>query len=553
MKLKKITLPHLPKGAEEGGQGKAAWRIAAFFLLMLALTLFARGMAGAAQTAVTTQTPRAATVTETLALSGTVESQSVEVLTLPDGLTVQSVLVTEGQTVQEGDGLIQVDTDTIAQALTQAQGELDKLNLQLEAYQEEETADESALSSAQTAYDRAKEDAASAASAQSTQVSRAKSAVSEAKSALSDAKSDLKALKNQRSALNSTITQEKETLADLEGQLAEAEQTAQAAEDASGVTPEPEAVSAEVSSLEAQIEALETQITADEEALASCDEQITSAQEAVESAQAAVDAAEEALEDANTAASDSSRSSQRTLEDAQTALSEAQDSLAQAKAAAETQNLQNQAEAQILSVTIAQQEAEVAALTALQDSGGVLTAPYDGKIVSLTGAAGGSSGQVEVQLTAEGDSYVLTLTGSVLAEVPDGATLQVTQGDAETSVSIAALVQDGGTGTLTATAYLTGDWMDGDADVTVTLSSSRYELTIPIGAYHEDNGGGFVYVVEEVESVLGLRYQIRREAVTLLASNSELAAVDGVLSGDSLIVTAATRSVEDGEYVRMSV
>ncbi len=551
MALNKITLPHIVKTGEEQGQGKAAWRIAAFFLLMLALTLFARGMAGAAQTAVTTQTPRAATVTETLALSGTVESQSVEVLTLPDGLTVQSVLVTEGQTVQEGDGLIQVDTDTIAQALTQAQGELDKLNLQLETYQEEQTADESALSSAQTAYDRAKEDAASAASAQSTQVSRAKAAVSEAKSALSDAKSDLKALKNQRSSLNSTITQEKETLADLEGQLAEAEQTAQAAEDASGVTPE--AVSAEVSSLEAQIEALEAQITADEEALASCDEQITSAQEAVESAQAAVDAAEEALEDANTAASDSSRSSQRTLEDAQTALSEAQDSLAQAQADAETQNLQNQAEAQILSVTIAQQEAEVAALTALQDSGGVLTAPYDGKIVALTGAAGGSSGQVEVHLTAEGDSYVLTLIGSALAEVPDGAALQVTQGETEASVSIAALVQDGSTGTLTATAYLTGDWTDGDADVTVTLSSGRYELTIPIGAYHEDNGGGFVYVVEEVESVLGLRYQIRREAVTLLASNGELAAVDGVLSGDSLIVTAATRSVEDGEYVRMSV
>ncbi|MCD8342500.1 MAG: biotin/lipoyl-binding protein [Clostridiales bacterium] len=551
MTLKKITLPHPAKAGEEG-QGKAAWRIAAFFLLMLALTLFARGMAGAAQTTVTTQTPKAAAVTETLTLSGTVESQSVEVLTLPDGLTVQSVLVTEGQTVQEGEALLRLDADTIAQALTQAQGELDKLNLQLAAYQEEQTADDSALTSAQTAYDRAKEDAASAASTQATQVSRAKAAVSEAKAALNDAKSDLNTLKSRRSALNTTITQEKEALADLETQLAEAEQTAQADETASGVTPEAEAVSAEAEQLQAQIEALEAQLTADEEALTSYDDQITAAQEAVESAQQTVDAAEEALEDANTAASDSSRSSQRALEDAQTALSEAQDSLADAQADAETQNLQNQAEAQILSVTIAQQEAEVAALTALQEGGGVLTAPFAGKIVSLSGAAGGSSGQVEIQLTAEGDSYVLTLTGSELTEVPDGATLQVVQGDKEASASIAALVQDGSTGTLTATAYLTGDWTDGDADVTVTLSSDRYDLTIPIGAYHEDNSGGFVYVVEEVESVLGLRYQIRRESVTLLASNGELAAVDGILSNDSVVVVSASRSVEDGEYVRVS-
>ncbi|MCC8183122.1 MAG: hypothetical protein LIO45_09200, partial [Clostridiales bacterium] len=257
-------------------------------------------------------------------------------------------------------------------------------------------------------------------------------------------------------------------------------------------------------SLQAQIKALEAQITADEEMLASYGSQIVSAQAAVESAQAVLDAAEEALEDANTAASNSSRSSQRTVEDAKTALSDAQDSLAQAQADAEAQNQQNQAEASILSVTIAQQEAEVAALAALQESGGVLTAPCTGKIVSLTGAAGSDSGSVEIFLAVASDSYVLTLTGSELEELTEGANLHVTQGEAELTVTVSALVKNSDAGELTATAYLTGDWETGDADVDVTLSSGRYDLVIPVAAYHEDNDGGFVYVVEEVESVLGL-------------------------------------------------
>ncbi|MCD7761026.1 MAG: biotin/lipoyl-binding protein [Clostridiales bacterium] len=555
MKLNTSTLPRHRKPKEESSEGKSAWRIAAFFLLMLALTLFARGMAGAAQTTVLTQTPTAATVTETLTLSGTVESQSVEVLTLPDGLTVQSVLVTEGQTVKEGASLLQLDTDTIAQALTTAQGELDKLNLQLAAYQQEQTADDSALASAQTAYDRAKEDAASTASAQATQVSRAKSAVSEAKSALSDAKSELNSLKSEQAALENTISQETADLAALESLLAEVE--AAPTDDAGDEGTEPEAdketseAADDTADLQAQIEALEAQIAADEETLASFDSQIASAQEAVSSAQAVLDAAEEALEDANTAASDSSRSSQRNLEDAEDALSDAQDSLAQAQADAETQNQQNQAEASILSVTVAQQEAQVAALSALQESGGVLTAPCAGKIVSLTGAAGSDSGSVEIILAVASDSYVLTLTGSELEELPDGAALHVTQGEKEATVNVSALVKDSDTGELTATAYLTGDWEDEAAEADVTLSSGRYDLVIPIAAYHEDNDGGFVYVVEEVESVLGLRYQIRRESVTLLASNGEVAAVDGVLGSDSQIVVSSSRSVEDGEYVRI--
>ncbi len=547
MRRNKIPLPHLPKGAGDGDEAKAAWRIGAFFLLMLALTLFSRGMAGAALTTVTTQTPSAATVAETLTLTGTVESQSVEVLTLPDGLTVQAVLVTEGQTVKEGDGLVQVDTDTVDQALTQAQGELDKLNLQMAAYQEEQEADDSAVTSAQTAYDRAKEDANSEAAAQSTQVSRAKATVSAAKSDLSDAKWSLKSLKSQRSDLKTTISEEKTELSELKNQLAEAEATGaddtSAAGKNSDVTQE----------LQTQIEALEAQIAADEASLSSYDDQITAAQEAVESTQQTLDSAEDALEDANTAASDSKRSSQRSLEDAETALSAAQDDLTDAQADADTQNQQNQAEALILSVTIAQQEEQVATLSALQKNGGVLTAPCDGKIVSLTGAAGDSSELVEIQITAQSDSYVLILTGSELEQVPDGAALQVAQGDTEGTVTLAALTQGSATGTLTATAYLTGNWEDGSATVSVTLSSERYDLTIPIGAYHEDNAGGFVFVVEEVESVLGLRYQIRRESVTLLASNGELAAVDGILSSGSQVVVSASRSVEDGEYVRVAV
>lgn len=534
----------------ELGRWRAAGRIVTFFLVMLALTLFARGVSGAALTTVSTIHPSRGTVTESLTFSGQLESQTVEVLTLPGGLTVQTMFVTQGQAVKTGDILLQVEPEGIQQALTQAQGELDKLRLQLAEYEKVQEADGSGLASAQTSYQRVQEDYQSSLSDQDKQISRAKETLTQANTALSSAKSRLETLKQEKTALEQAIQVLRDTIDALTAQLEEAQAAANLPEEADepsdGSPDADEAVSALQTQLSEQTEAL----SAKEQALEVLEVDIASAEAEVESAKIQVDAAKDALEDVQDAASDSKRSGQRSVEDAKQALEDAQANYSDAQAAAEVQNQQNQAEAQILSVSITQQESQVEALQALSESGGVLEAPCDGIILSLSGTAGSASEGVELRLSAASDGYVLTLEGSGLSQLAVGASVTVTQGETTATTTLAAVTRQED-GTYAAAAYLQGDgWESGTVQAEAVQSSEFYELTVPISAYHNDNQGGFLYVVEEETSVLGLRYVVRREAVTLLASDGATVAVNGILDETSNVVLAASRSIQEGEQVR---
>lgn len=521
-----------PAPSEGGGQLRAAGRLGSFFLLMLALTLFARGMAGAAMATVTVVHPTQAVVTETLSLTGTVESQQVQVLTLPEGVPVQTLLVTQGQRVTEGDGLVQLDLEALTQALTQAQGELAKLELELETLDQEETADDSGLTAAQTSYDRTREDANTAAQEQEKQLARAKKTLREAQDALSSAQTAQNALTDAQAALRETITQEQADLEALEQQLAEAE--------------DPEIIQA----LQAQIAALTDQLATDQATLETYPQQIAEAQSAVEAAQDSLEAAEDALEDAQAAADSMETSNQRSIQDAKEALTAAQDDYADAQAAAQMQNEMNQADAQVLSVTLDQETALVTQLQALVEQEGLVTAPCTGTVRSLTALPGSPGG--EVSLTAESEIHVLILEGNALSELEVGSVLTVSQGDQQAETQLAALYTDEA-GQTTGTAYLTGTaWQDGGAEVSVILSSGAYDLTVPLEAYHQDNQGGFVYVLSEVETVLGLRYEVRRENVTLLAQDGTQAAVEGILTPESQIVQSSSRFVEAGAQVRIA-
>ncbi len=546
---RRLGAPSAPDEREERrAQRRAAGRIAAFFVLMLALTLFARGMAAAAVTEVEVVTPQRAQVTEETVFSGTLESQTTETLTLPEGLTVRSVYVSAGQAVEEGEALLAVDTDALASTLTRAQGELDRLNLQLDGYRELAEADDSALTSAETSLARAREDAQSAAADQSRALSRAEEALADARTQRDQARADLAALEASRDDLRQTLEDQYTVRDELQSQL-----------DTASETPDSEAADAQDQESGAaddgggreQLDALNAQIAENEAALETLEGQIEAAQDAVQSAQDTVDAAADSLEDAQSAAQDTRRSNQRSVEDAEDALTQAQEDYADAQADAETQNLQNQTEAELLSVTIAEQETLVRQLEELQEADGVLAAPVDGTVRALEGTEG--DGTVSVTFTVRSDGYLLTLTGDELQELTVGDTLTVSQGEEQIGQTAIATLDQSEEGDWTATARLTGGgWTDGDAEVRAASSSGTYDLTVPAAACHMDNGGSFVYVAELRESVLGMRYVVRREPVNLLASDGATAAVDGILSGESLVICGATRSVQEGETVRVA-
>ncbi len=139
-------------GKNPDGQGPAGGRAlgwaARFFAGMLALTLLARGMAGAAMPRVTLGRAGAGVLTTQLEADGTVTAAGSLPVYLPAALPVRGVPVAAGQTVAEGDTLAQLDEEALAQAIAQSRAELAGLDARLARLADAPPLDESALAEA---------------------------------------------------------------------------------------------------------------------------------------------------------------------------------------------------------------------------------------------------------------------------------------------------------------------------------------------------------------------------------------------------------------------
>ena len=116
-----------------------------------------------------------------------------------------------------------------------------------------------------------------------------------------------------------------------------------------------------------------------------------------------------------------------------------------------------------------------------------------------------------------------------------GVTVTVMQGAKSESVKINSSVsqQDGG---VVLSAALTGsDWQVGKAELTIRLSETEYDCCLPVSALHSDNGGDFVYSVEERNTILGLQNIVRKVYVEVVERNNELAALRNYTTGAPVV------------------
>ena len=123
-----------------------------------------------------------------------------------------------------------------------------------------------------------------------------------------------------------------------------------------------------------------------------------------------------------------------------------------------------------------------------------------------------------------------------------GVTVTVMQGAKSESVKINSSVsqQDGG---VVLSAALTGsDWQVGKAELTIRLSETEYDCCLPVSALHSDNGGDFVYSVEERNTILGLQNIVRKVYVEVVERNNELAALRNYTTGAPVVASSLLRS-----------
>ncbi|MEG2434923.1 MAG: biotin/lipoyl-binding protein [Ruthenibacterium sp.] len=114
---------------QDAHQRAALSNILRFFALMVVLTLVARAMANAAVPTVTTAFASRGILTQSISVQGSIAAAGSVPLAVPAGITVQSVAVKEGETVEKGQAIAAFDNAEIADILAMTRAQVKKLTV----------------------------------------------------------------------------------------------------------------------------------------------------------------------------------------------------------------------------------------------------------------------------------------------------------------------------------------------------------------------------------------------------------------------------------------
>jgi multidrug efflux pump subunit AcrA (membrane-fusion protein) len=212
----------------------------------------------------------------------------------------------------------------------------------------------------------------------------------------------------------------------------------------------------------------------------------------------------------------------------------------------------------IYEIQIADMEKEIAALQAIQNANGKITAPNDGYVSSISVSTGSRTTdspaiilndisadcKFSCSITTDqskyihlGDTLELTLSGNQTAKITVDYFSQNSQGGYDITCKLSDVTAQIGT-SLTAIRTVQGDLQT---------------LTIPIDAIHEENNATYIYTLNEKSSILGNEYYAEKIKVQISDKNDTYAAIEsGVISSDTDVIIYSSNELEQGEVVRVS-
>ncbi|MDE6320121.1 MAG: biotin/lipoyl-binding protein [Lachnospiraceae bacterium] len=202
---------------------------------------------------------------------------------------------------------------------------------------------------------------------------------------------------------------------------------------------------------------------------------------------------------------------------------------------------------------------KIAAYRALLDQEGKITSPLSGTVTDIYVQAGGRvpdtasflladdevACQFKVALTKEQKSYV-NLGDDVKLELDGRKKIDVKVDYLEENENMP--------GSYTAVVKLPeGTGVPGlSGRLSCSKVGEKQPVCISIMALHSENERYFVYVVNEREGILGKEYYVEEINVGVIDKNDKLAAIEGAVTSDSLIIESATKEVKKGDAVRLA-
>ncbi len=200
---------------------------------------------------------------------------------------------------------------------------------------------------------------------------------------------------------------------------------------------------------------------------------------------------------------------------------------------------------------------KLALLTEVKENDGKVTTPQSGQLTEIyleMGMITTSSMAAVAADTTEGyvfNGQIERDQGKNLS-VGDCATLQLGSETLEDVVITEVGSAKENEELLEVSAEINGELEKGGSSfLTVIKSSEKYPVCVPLSALHMESGNLCVYIMSEQSTILGIRQIAKRVNVVIKDQNESMAAVDGNLTSEDLIITTSNKPIKSGAYVRL--
>lgn len=542
MKLKQLMDFEMDKDKKSSLQVKAIKALAGFLILMFLLTILSRAADSLTIAKVTASAATGGVISHNIETDGNITPNKDIAISTSADIKIASVEATEGKTVKKGDVLIQLDMDDLKTKLLKAQKDLavaqatasdKKANKAIEA-------DNKARS-----LERSYEDYNQTISDADDAVSKAKDNMNEAWNAYNDYK------KNNNNNSDDTDTTVSDSLQKTVEEKQEAYDKAVAELDGVKNDAELDGVKNDIEEekiKEAQdkVDKAKDALSEAENALSAYNEQQNNNSSASydEQLKALYDdykSKEEAYDEAIKQRKSTIQSADRSLEDANTP-----ESVDTASALTENDDLQ-------------EKQLAVDKLQKVMDAGGKVTAPSDGLVTKVnvtTGEATTEDTAIRISDQSAGYKFAATLDKSdakFLAK-DDKVTLDLGNGTSVEGLKIQSIdvsQEDKNSYELTVSIPAKVKKIGTIATLKVEKASKKYDTCVPLTALHSDGDKYYVYVINEKDTILGTETAVDKVQVEILDKNNEQAAIDGAFSWDQKFVLTSSKTLRDGDRVRL--
>lgn len=590
MDLDKALKTQLPPPKEKRDRVKqmAFKGFAGFMILMVALTALSRAAATITTPEVQVGTPKSGRISQELEAKGVLKAKEETDLEVGSGLVVKNIFVKAGQSVKEGEVLLELDAKDLKEKLASTTNDLRKLELRLEqmGLNEDFAEAKTPTEKIQEKITRLKEDRIRLAEQEDTKISKQEAKVTQAEEELIGAEADLEDVKTNN--LEKQIKKVEEDIQaakkNVEEQKYEKDKAVQRAEktfndakeqlwitqgDATIALQNYERAKMEYeftkTDWERKVKEAETSLKQAEEKLeklqnGEMDEELIKQEEAkIKSYEKQVQQEKNLLQEAIVAKEQAILNMDRQIQDAEKELVQAGQEEANNLLKEEQEDKKEAIDKELMVLDIKEKQREIAQLKNIVAQGGKLVAPKDGTISEVKVQKGQTTSVGElVTFVDENSEYILEVEVSseeskyleVGQEVE--VSLEGEKRPVEGAVIESILTTPGSGGDKKKVSITVAEGEIGiSATMQVKKESEKYDYVLPIGAVKEDNGSYYVLVVKEKETTLGKQMVVERIKVEILDKNQDNVAVEGAISMQDQVIVGSNKPILAGDTVRL--